>query len=147
MPEGTVFIGNIPYDATESSLTEIFAEVGPVLELRLVSDRDTGKLKGYGFVEYADYATAMSAVRNLNAREYNGRQLRVDHAETMKGGGGANVAASGAAAGGDRRVTRLRRLWRRGGGAAQEAQGVLSGAKCVQNHGKNYGFCKSRPSR
>ena len=91
MPEGTVFIGNIPYDATESSLTEIFAEVGPVLELRLVSDRDTGKLKGYGFVEYADYATAMSAVRNLNAREYNGRQLRVDHAETMKGGGGANV--------------------------------------------------------
>ena len=98
MPEGTVFIGNIPYDATESSLTEIFAEVGPVLELRLVSDRDTGKLKGYGFVEYADYATAMSAVRNLNAREYNGRQLRVDHAETMKGGGGANVAASGAAA-------------------------------------------------
>ena len=95
MPEGTVFIGNIPYDATESSLTEIFAEVGPVLELRLVSDRDTGKLKGYGFVEYADYATAMSAVRNLNAREYNGRQLRVDHAETMKGGGGANVAASG----------------------------------------------------
>ena len=97
MPEGTVFIGNIPYDATESSLTEIFAEVGPVLELRLVSDRDTGKLKGYGFVEYADYATAMSAVRNLNAREYNGRQLRVDHAETMQGGGG-DVAASGAAA-------------------------------------------------
>ncbi len=117
MPEGTVFIGNIPYDATESSLTEIFAEVGPVLELRLVSDRDTGKLKGYGFVEYADYATAMSAVRNLNAREYNGRQLRVDHAETMKGGGGANVAASGDA---DDHVVRRhglkRRVCRRGTG-------------------------------
>ncbi|OUS42419.1 hypothetical protein BE221DRAFT_356 [Ostreococcus tauri] len=88
MPEGTVFIGNVPYDATEASLTEIFCECGPVRELRLVAERDTGKLKGYGFVEFDDFATAMSAVRNLNGREYNGRQLRVDHAETMKNGGG-----------------------------------------------------------
>ena len=98
MPEGTVFIGNIPYDATETSLRDVFGEVGPVRELRLVADRDTGKLKGYGFVEFDDYATAMSAVRNVNGREYNGRQLRVDHAETMKGeggGGGAGGAGGG----------------------------------------------------
>ena len=90
-----MFVGNIPYDATESSLREMFAECGPVREVRLVVERDTGKLKGYGFVEFDDYATAMSAVRNLGNREYNGRQLRVDHAETMKNGGGANVIAGG----------------------------------------------------
>ena len=74
MPEGTVFIGNIPYDATESSLTEIFAEVGPVLELRLVSDRDTGKLKGYGFVEFEDPRSAIAARDRLN-----GHPLRPNH--------------------------------------------------------------------
>ena len=94
-----MFVGNVPYDATEASLREIFAECGPVREVRLVVERDTGKLKGYGFVEFDDYATAMSAVRNLGNREYNGRQLRVDHAETMKNGGGSNVIA-GAAGGG-----------------------------------------------
>jgi len=93
MPEGTVFFGNVPYDASETTLRDIFVEVGPVRELRLVSDRDSGKLKGYGFVEYDDYATAMSAIRNLNGREYNGRALRVDHAETM-GKGTLNTMAN-----------------------------------------------------
>ena len=96
MPEGTVFFGNVPYDASESTLHDVFSEVGPVRELRLVTDRDTGKLKGYGFVEYDDYATAMSAIRNLNGREYNGRQLRVDHADTMgksDAGDGSGVGA------------------------------------------------------
>ena len=109
MPEGTVFIGNIPYDATETSLRDVFGEVGPVRELRLVADRDTGKLKGYGFVEFDDYATAMSAVRNVNGREYNGRQLRVDHAETMKGEGGGGGAGGAAAGTGTRTRTRRRR--------------------------------------
>jgi len=49
-----VFVGNIPYDATEEQLIEIFQEVGPVVSFRLVFDRDTGKPKGYGFCEYRD---------------------------------------------------------------------------------------------
>lgn len=92
-----MFVGNIPYDATEATLGELFAEAGPVRELRLVADRDSGKLRGYGFVEYDDYATAMSAVRNLNGREYNGRALRVDHAETMAMGGGKQPTSGGGA--------------------------------------------------
>jgi len=98
MPAGSVFVGNIPYDATEATLGELFAEAGPVRELRLVADRDSGKLRGYGFVEYDDYATAMSAVRNLNGREYNGRALRVDHAETMAMGGGKQPTQAGGGA-------------------------------------------------
>ncbi|GMI83012.1 cleavage stimulating factor 64 [Hibiscus trionum] len=80
-----VFVGNIPYDATEEQLIEICREVGPVVSFRLVIDRETGKPKGYGFCEYKDEETALSARRNLQGYEINGRQLRVDFAENDKG--------------------------------------------------------------
>ncbi|KAI1294794.1 Cleavage stimulation factor subunit 2 [Halotydeus destructor] len=76
----SVFVGNIPYDATEEKLKEVFGEVGHVVNFRLVYDRETGKPKGYGFCEYKDADTAHSAMRNLNNRELNGRTLRVDSA-------------------------------------------------------------------
>ncbi|RWS28652.1 cleavage stimulation factor subunit 2 tau variant-like isoform X2 [Leptotrombidium deliense] len=76
----SVFVGNIPYDATEEKLKDIFSEVGPVISFRLVYDRETGKPKGYGFCEYKDQETALSAMRNLNGYELNGRTLRVDNA-------------------------------------------------------------------
>ena len=76
----SVFVGNIPYDATEEKLKDIFNEVGPVQSFRLVYDRDTGKPKGYGFCEYKDAETAHSAIRNLNNYELSGRTLRVDSA-------------------------------------------------------------------
>ncbi|KAB2025150.1 hypothetical protein ES319_D06G132000v1 [Gossypium barbadense] len=80
-----VFVGNIPYDATEEQLIEICREVGPVVSFRLVIDRETGKPKGYGFCEYKDEETALSARRNLQGYGINGRQLRVDFAENDKG--------------------------------------------------------------
>ncbi|XP_042494606.1 cleavage stimulating factor 64-like isoform X2 [Macadamia integrifolia] len=80
-----VFVGNIPYDATEEQLIQICEEVGPVVSFRLVIDRETGKPKGYGFCEYKDEETASSARRNLQGYEINGRQLRVDFAENDKG--------------------------------------------------------------
>nr|CAD1842013.1 unnamed protein product [Ananas comosus var. bracteatus] len=79
-----VFVGNIPYDATEEQLIQICEEVGPVVSFRLVVDRETGKPKGYGFCEYKDEETALSARRNLQGYEINGRQLRVDFAENDK---------------------------------------------------------------
>ncbi|KAL5257898.1 hypothetical protein ACHWQZ_G012742 [Mnemiopsis leidyi] len=80
----SVFVGNIPYETTEESLKDIFAQVGPVLSFRLVYDRDTGKPKGYGFCEYQDQETAKSAMRNLSGYELNGRSLRVDTATSDK---------------------------------------------------------------
>ncbi|WJX14281.1 Cleavage stimulation factor subunit 2 [Trifolium repens] len=77
-----VFVGNIPYDATEEQLIVICQEVSPVVSL---IDRETGKPKGYGFCEYKDEETALSARRNLQGYEINGRQLRVDLAENDKG--------------------------------------------------------------
>lgn len=94
----SVFVGNIPYDATEEKLKDIFSEVGPVQSFRLVYDRETGKPKGYGFCEYKDAETAHSAIRNLNNYELNGRTLRVDSAanernrEEMRNLPPANVA-------------------------------------------------------
>ncbi|CAH1994540.1 unnamed protein product [Acanthoscelides obtectus] len=80
----SVFVGNIPYEATEEKLKDIFAEVGQVLSFKLVFDRETGKPKGYGFCEYRDQETALSAMRNLNGYEIGGRNLRVDNACTEK---------------------------------------------------------------
>ncbi|KAK2986070.1 hypothetical protein RJ640_011511, partial [Escallonia rubra] len=76
--------GNIPYDASEEQLIQICEEVGPVASFRLVTDRETGRPKGYGFCEYKDEETALSARRNLQGYEINGRQLRVDFAENDK---------------------------------------------------------------
>ncbi|XP_065792685.1 cleavage stimulation factor subunit 2 tau variant-like isoform X2 [Muntiacus reevesi] len=80
----SVFVGNIPYEATEEQLKDIFSEVGSVVSFRLVYDRETGKPKGYGFFEYQDQETALSAMRNLNGREFSGRALRVDNAASEK---------------------------------------------------------------
>lgn len=80
----SVFVGNIPYEATEEKLKDIFSEVGPVISLKLVFDRESGKPKGYGFCEYKDQETALSAMRNLNGYEIGGRALRVDNACTEK---------------------------------------------------------------
>ncbi|KAJ3000738.1 hypothetical protein HDV02_003540 [Globomyces sp. JEL0801] len=80
----TIFVGNIPYDMSETQLVDIFSEVGTVTGFRLVFDRDTGKAKGYGFCSFTDPETAASAVRNLNNYDVGGRQLRVDYAELDK---------------------------------------------------------------
>ncbi|XKL63231.1 hypothetical protein PGB90_005595 [Kerria lacca] len=80
----SVFVGNIPYEVSEEKLKDIFSEVGPVLSFKLVFDRDSGKPKGYGFCEYKDQETALSAMRNLNNYEIAGRNLRVDNACTEK---------------------------------------------------------------
>lgn len=80
----SVFVGNIPYEATEEKLREIFSHVGPVLSFKLMHDRESGKPKGYGFCEYKDQETALSAMRNLNSFEIGGRPLRVDNACTEK---------------------------------------------------------------
>jgi len=76
----SVFVGNIPYDADENQIRHMFSEVGHVRSFRLVTDRDSGMPKGFGFIEYGDVQTAQSAVRNLQGREINGRKLRIDSA-------------------------------------------------------------------
>eukprot|EP00127_Corallochytrium_limacisporum_P003329 Clim_evm18s148 gene=Clim_evmTU18s148 len=93
----SVFVGNIPYDATESQLIEVFSEVGPVINFRLVTDRDTGKPKGYGFCEFRDRETAQSAIRNLNNYNFYGRALKVDNADRGSSSAGPPVHSQSSA--------------------------------------------------
>ncbi|CAH9079868.1 unnamed protein product [Cuscuta europaea] len=110
-----VFVGNIPYDATEEQLVQICEVVGPVVSFRLVTDRETGKPKGYGFCEYKDEETALSARRNLQGYEINGRQLRVDFAEN------------------DKNADKNREQGRGGPGAAADPQRHLGGPSAIGN--------------
>lgn len=77
----TVFARNISYEGTEEELRTLFSSVGSIVSLRLITDRETGKRRGYGFIEYLDVETALSAVRNLNDIEFHGRPLQVNSAE------------------------------------------------------------------
>eukprot|EP00301_Raphidiophrys_heterophryoidea_P016322 c25884_g1_i1.p1 GENE.c25884_g1_i1~~c25884_g1_i1.p1 ORF type:complete len:336 (+),score=69.48 c25884_g1_i1:46-1053(+) len=97
-PSRCIFVGNIPYEATEEELKSVFEEVGPVVSFRLVFDRESGKPRGYGFCEFRDSDTAMSAIRNLKGREVHNRPLRLGwpSRQDMQDG---SVSASSLAAG------------------------------------------------
>lgn len=88
-----VFVGNIPYDYTEEQLVEIFKQVGPVKNFRLVFDKDNGRGKGYGFCEFLDPSSAQSAVRNLDGYDVGNRQLRVAFSDSEQNKGKASTPA------------------------------------------------------
>ncbi|KAF2720084.1 hypothetical protein K431DRAFT_286085 [Polychaeton citri CBS 116435] len=84
-----VFIGNIPYGVSEEQICEIFSSCGKVVNFRLVYDKETGRPKGFGFLEYTNVDDAATAVRNLNEHEVMGRTLRVDYSNDNGGGKGS----------------------------------------------------------
>ena len=86
-----LYVGNLPYSATESDLSEKFAESGTVESCKLITDRDTGRSKGFGFIEMATDAEARAAIDSLNGQDYDGRPMKVNEAkpqEKRSGGGG-----------------------------------------------------------
>jgi cold-inducible RNA-binding protein len=86
-----LYVGNLSYDTTETTLTELFAEVGAVQSVSLITDRMSGRSKGFAFVEMADDAQAQEAINQLNDREVDGRTIKVAEARPRRddrGGGG-----------------------------------------------------------
>ena len=86
-----LYVGNLPYSATESALGAKFGEHGKVESVKLITDRDTGRSKGFGFVEMSSDAEAQAAISALNGVDYEGRPLKVNEAkpqEKRPGGGG-----------------------------------------------------------
>lgn len=73
----SVFVSNISFDASEHAIREVLSRVGKVNNLSLQYDRETGKPRGFGFVEYSDPQTAQAAVRNLDGHDFHGRSMRV----------------------------------------------------------------------
>jgi len=82
----TVFVGNIPYDATEDDIKAHFSKAGKVESFRMVYDKETKQPKGYGFCDFADPDTALKAIKTLSEEECNGRKLRLDLADNVMRG-------------------------------------------------------------
>eukprot|EP00927_Polykrikos_kofoidii_P085516 TRINITY_DN9327_c0_g1_i1.p1 TRINITY_DN9327_c0_g1~~TRINITY_DN9327_c0_g1_i1.p1 ORF type:complete len:1302 (+),score=142.95 TRINITY_DN9327_c0_g1_i1:73-3978(+) len=82
----TVFIGNIPYDAEEEELKDLFSRVGNVESVRLVCEKDSEQPKGFGFCDFTDQATARRAIAELHGHEFKNRRLRVTSAEKALSG-------------------------------------------------------------
>ncbi len=75
-----LFAGNLPWSATEDELREIFESIGPVSSVSLITDRETGRSRGFGFVDMSD-DDARRAIDELNGTDMGGRQLRVNEAQ------------------------------------------------------------------
>jgi cold-inducible RNA-binding protein len=86
-----IYVGNLPFNATSESLSEVFSAFGEVGSSKIITDRDTGRSKGFGFVEMNDSAAADSAIEKLHGSDLGGRSLTVNEARPMEkreGGGG-----------------------------------------------------------
>ena len=93
-----LFVGNLPYDATEAELREYFSAVGPVSYLSLPTDRETGRPRGFAFIEFNDRAQAEDAVRQFNNQLFMGRPIAVSEARPREdrppGGGSTRPSAT-----------------------------------------------------
>ncbi len=88
-----LYIGNLSYNMDDQSLTDIFAQFGEVASARIITDRDSGRSKGFGFVEMGSDSEAQTAIQKLNGTEHLGRAMNVSEAKPMaprenRGGGG-----------------------------------------------------------
>lgn len=93
-----LYVGNLPYSITDSELQELFEQHGSVQSAQVINDRDTGRSKGFGFVEMSSEEEAQSAIEALNGTEHGGRTLTVNEArprEDRGGGGGGNRGGGG----------------------------------------------------
>jgi RNA recognition motif-containing protein len=92
----SIYIGNLPYQASEEDVTEIFAEYGTVKRVQLPTDRETGRPRGFGFVEMSSDDEETAAIEALDGAEWMGRDLKVNKARPREerpaggGGGGGN---------------------------------------------------------
>ena len=86
-----LYVGNLSYETTEAKLSELFGAVGEVTSVSLITDRMSGRSRGFAFVEMADQTAAQEAINQLNGRDVDGRSLKVNEARPKRddrGGGG-----------------------------------------------------------
>jgi RNA recognition motif-containing protein len=89
-----LYVGNLPFSATDQLLLDTFSEVGEVESAKIILDRETGRSKGFGFVEMTNDSDAQAAIERFNGLDFSGRPLTVNEAKPMApregGGGGYN---------------------------------------------------------
>jgi RNA recognition motif-containing protein len=95
-----LYVGNLSYDMTEADLTQLFGQHGEVASAQIIMDRDTGRSKGFAFVEMATDEAAQNAIQALNGTMSNGRALNVNEARPKPAGGGGGRRDGGGGRGG-----------------------------------------------
>ena len=85
-----IYVGNLDYGITNESLQELFTEFGQVVNANVITDRETGRSKGFGFVEMSEKNEGIKAISKLNGQEVNGRALKVNEAQQRSSGGSNN---------------------------------------------------------
>ena len=83
-----LYVGNLTYEVTDAALEQMFAPHGTVQSAQVIMDRDSGRSKGFGFVEMSSAGEAQAAIAALNGKEVDGRALTVNEAKPREGGGG-----------------------------------------------------------
>lgn len=97
-----IYVGNLSFNTTNQDLNDIFAEVGTVESASVIEDRETGRSRGFGFVEMASKADGENAIAQLNGKEVDGRQLKVNEAKPQERNGGGGGGRGGFGGGGGR---------------------------------------------
>lgn len=101
-----IYVGNLPYSATEEEVAELFASFGPVEKVKLITDRETGRPRGFAFVTLSDASRVKEAAEAVDGQDFGGRNLRVNPAEPREprsggfGGGGGGGDRRGGGGGG-----------------------------------------------
>jgi RNA recognition motif-containing protein len=99
-----LYVGNLSYDATENDLQDLFAQAGAVTSVNLMQDRETGRPRGFGFVEMATEADTAKAISMFDGKDFKGRALTVNEARPREerggGGGGGGYRGGGGGGGG-----------------------------------------------
>src|SRR5947209_18465453 len=95
-----LYVGNLGYGVTDAELQEMFGATGTGQSAQVIMDRDTGRSKGFGFVEMGSDQEAQAAIAAMNGQEVNGRTLTVNEARPKEGGGGGGGGRGGYGGGG-----------------------------------------------
>jgi RNA recognition motif-containing protein len=97
-----LYVGNLTYGVTDADLQQLFQAHGTVQSAQVITDRDTGQSKGFGFVEMGSDQEAQAAITALNGRDHNGRSLTVNEAKPKADGGGRGGSGRGGSGGSGR---------------------------------------------
>ena len=90
-----IYVGNCSFDVTEQQLRDVFAAYGDVSSVSVITDRDTGRPRGFAFIEMSDNGAAQNAIRGVNGTQLGGRTLNVNEAKPKTNGGGGGGGGFG----------------------------------------------------
>ena len=83
-----LYVGNLSFDSTEADLKDLFGQHGSVESVAVITDRETGRARGFAFVEMSEASAAQDAIRALDGTDLGGRSIKVNEAQDRRGGGG-----------------------------------------------------------